>query len=70
MEKDTLKKIRKNLPKGSIQTIAEKFNLSNGHVSQILRGHRNNNPVLLEAVKIVSEHRKKHDEAIEFLHNI
>lgn len=70
MDKEALKKIRQNLPKGARQDIAKNFNLSPEHVAQILRGNRTNMAVVLEAVKIISVHKRQTQEAAAFLQSL
>ena len=70
MNKDDLKKLRKNLPKGSREILAEKFGYSKGYIDHILTGVRENEEVLIAAVALVSEHKKNMEEAEKFIQTL
>jgi ATP:corrinoid adenosyltransferase len=70
MQKDDLKKLRKNLPKGSREILAQKFELSRGYINLILTGVRENDAVLIAAVNLVSEHKKNMHEAEKFIQTL
>lgn len=62
--------LRKALPKGSKAIIAQKMGLSEGYINLVLQGHRKNDQVIIAAAEIVSEHKKKLNEAVEFVSSL
>lgn len=70
MTTEDLKKLRKALPKGSKKVLAQKFGLSEGHITQILLGNRVNEMVLISAVEIVKDYFEKRDQAINVIQSL
>jgi len=54
-----LKILRQNLPKGWQGTLANQFELSESFVSHVLRGHANNELVVLAAVELATQHQNQ-----------
>lgn len=55
---EQLEEIKKNLPFGAQNLLAEKFGYSNAYISKVLKGTRNNDLILGEALKIAEKTRK------------
>jgi hypothetical protein len=70
MSRDDLKKLRKNLPKGSRETLAAQFGFSRGYIDHILTGVRENEEVIIAAVNLVSEHKKNMEQAQKFIQTL
>lgn len=70
MTKHELQKLRKNLPKGSREVLARQFNCSIGHINNVLTGLRENEPIILAAVNLVSEHKRNIQEAEKFIETL
>ena len=70
MTSKELYRLRAALPKGSKKIIAAKFGVSEGHVTQVLCGHRNNDAIIIEAVNIVSEHMQQLKNAETFIQSL
>lgn len=65
---DLLKKLRKGIGYGGVRLIAKELDLSPTHVSQVLRGMKNNTEVLdaaAELVKINEQKRKSVENKIK-----
>ena len=70
MTKDDLKKLRRNLPKGSREILALRFGLSKGYINLVLNGTRNNENILIAAVEIISEHKRNLQKAQDFIESL
>ncbi len=57
MTKKDLNKLKKSLPKGYRDLIAEKFDCSTGYVDMVLAGTRKNIEVLTAAVSLAQSHK-------------
>jgi hypothetical protein len=67
MTKEELMKLRKNLPKGAKQNIADKLGITKETVAHVLLGNRNNEQVIIEAVALVAEHKRIFKEAQTYI---
>ena len=70
MTKEDLKKLRKNLPQNFENTLSVKFGITPESILQILRGHRNNEAVILEACNMVEQHAAVKTEKLNFIKNL
>jgi len=70
MEIKDLKKLRKNLPKGSIGKIAEMLGVSNATVSSVLSGKRNNSDVINIAIEIAEERKRTVDKIVDRINTL
>lgn len=66
MKTTELRKIRKNLPKGSIELLATRFDCSIGHVRNVLSGVKKNQEMIIAATEIAEEFLKKYEKAQQF----
>ena len=67
MEKEELRKLRENLPKGAREQLAVRFGCSVGHINNVLFGHRSNDTILIAAAAIVAEHKAALQRANEIV---
>jgi len=67
MDKKDLQKLRKNIPPKAKEILAEKFQVSAGHIAQILLGNRKNELVIIEASKMAAEHLAELRKAEELI---
>lgn len=67
MNQEELKKLSDNLTKEDREQLAADFDVSIGHIYNVLSGQKENDKILLRAVEIVREHRRKLDEASAFV---
>jgi hypothetical protein len=65
--REELKRLKKYLPKGYRNTLAEEFEISINTVDKILGGKRNNIQVLQAAAQLAEEHKKNITEFIQQL---
>jgi hypothetical protein len=70
MDRKDLDKLRRNLPPKAKELLAEQFNVSVGHITQVLLGNRNNELVLIAAAEMAAEHKNKLSKAEEFVQSL
>ena len=71
MTRDELRKIVKELPKGSREKLRVQFGFRHiGSVNNILSGQKKNDQVVLAAAAIVDENRKSMEEAAKFAQSL
>jgi hypothetical protein len=58
MTKKELQKLRRMMPKGYRQTLADEFKISAGYIDQILRGDKDRTDVIEYAIKIAKLHQE------------
>ena len=61
-----IREIKDRLPVGGNKRIAEETGLSEGYVSQVLRGDRWNKAVMVKAKEIIEEHEAEMEELLDF----
>lgn len=67
MNKEELRKIRENLPKGGREILAERFGCSTGHINNVLLGNRSNEKILIAAAEIITSHKDAMQKAAEIV---
>jgi hypothetical protein len=58
MTTDELKKLKKSMPRGYRNTLAEKFEVTTGYIDQILRGDKTRPDVIDSAIEIAATYKK------------
>lgn len=59
MTEKELKKLKKSLPNGHRETLAEQFDITAGYVDQILRGEKIRIDVIDAAIALAESHKQK-----------
>lgn len=70
MTKEDLKKLNDNLPKSAKTELAQKFGYTKEYIGQILCGLKPHEEVVLAAVELLADYRKRKDEATKFIQSI
>lgn len=70
MNPEELKKLSDNLTKEDREQLSAEFGVSIGHIYNVLSGQKENDKILLRAVEMIREHRKKLDEASAFVSSL
>ena len=70
MDTKDLKKLRRSLPKGSKKILAEQFDVSEGHITQILLGNRKNEKVIIAAAIIAYDHKNELSKAEQIVQSL
>jgi hypothetical protein len=65
-----LRKLRKNLPKGSIEILASRFSCSTGHIRNVLSGGKSNKEIIIAASEILEEHLRRYESAQQFVQSL
>lgn len=65
LSKEKLEKLKKNLPKGFRELVAEKLDLSISYVNMVLAGTRKNSEILRLAIEAAIQNKKCTDEMIK-----
>lgn len=67
MNKNELKKIRENLPRGGREVLAVRFGCSVGHINNVLSGQRINESILIAAADMIANHKEALQKAAEIV---